>query len=130
MQFFWGSFDLCLTRFSGRPAPPHPSGIPFVVEASSHEQFVVGFWPGSGAMQAPAFYAYAYPEPAGLRAVRIAPDGAAWNPEMQEFILPYDAIRNLDRPVEALLDFCQTVYAAAADLGHWDRAALERPSPR
>jgi hypothetical protein len=129
VQFYWGSFDLCLTRFSGRPAPPHPSGIPFVVEASSHEQFVVGFWPGSGAMQAPAFFAYAYPEPEGLRAARIEPEGAAWHPEMQEFILPYDAIRGLDRPDLALLDFCQTTYAAAADLGHWDRAALERTFP-
>jgi hypothetical protein len=127
VQFYWGSFDLCLTRFSGRPAPPHPSGIPFVVEAASHEQFVVGFWPGSGAMQAPAFFAYAYPEPEGLRAARIAPEGAAWHAELQEFILPYDAFRNLNRPDEALLDFCQSIYTAAADLGHWDRAALERP---
>jgi hypothetical protein len=129
VQFYWGSFDLCLIRFSGRPAPPHPSGIPFVVEASSHEQFVVGFWPGSGAMQAPAFYAYAYPEPEGLRAARIAPGGAAWHAEMQEFILPYEAIRSLDQPEQALLDFCQSTYAAAAELGHWDRAALERPFP-
>lgn len=130
VQFYWGSFDLCLTRFSGRPAPPHTSGIPFMVEAASHEQLVVGFWPGSGAVRAPAFYAYAYPEPEGLRAARIAPDGAAWRTKMQEFILPYDAIRHLDRPDRALLDFCQSIYAAAADLGNWDRAALERPFPR
>lgn len=119
VQFYWGSFDLCLTRFSGRPAPPHPSGIPFVV----------GFWPGSGAMQAPAFFAYAYPEPEGLRTARIAPNGAAWHPELQEFILPYDGVRDQERPDEALLDFCQTIYTAAADLGQWDRAALERPFP-
>jgi hypothetical protein len=100
-----------------------------VVEASSHEQFVVGFWPGSGAMQAPAFFCYAYPEPDGLRAARVAPAGAAWHPELQEFILPYDAIRNWDQPDEALRDFCQTLHTAAADLGHGDRAALEPPFP-
>jgi Family of unknown function (DUF5996) len=126
VHFFWGSFDLAVTRFSGRPAPPHPSGIPFMIEAESHESSSVGFWPGSGAVQAPAFYAYAYPEPPGLRAVRLRPATAAWQAEMELFILLYDDMRALPQPDQALLEFCQSTYAAAADLGKWDRAALER----
>jgi hypothetical protein len=129
VQFFWGSFDLNVTRFSGRPAPPHPSGIPFMIEAESHEQICVGFWPGSGAVPEPAFYSYAYPEPDGLRAAHVEPGSAGWHPEMKEFILRYDDIRGLEQPEQALLAFCQSTYAAGADLGHWDRAALERRMP-
>jgi hypothetical protein len=129
VHFFWGSFDLTVTRFSGRPAPPHPSGTPFMIEAESHEQHCVGFWPGSGAVQAPAFYSYAYPEPDGLRAARIRPEPAGWHPEMREFILLYDSMRALPQPDEALLEFCQSTYEAAADLGRWDRAALDRNPP-
>ena len=129
VHFFWGSFDLVVTRFSGRPAPPHPSGIPFMIEAESHEQFSVGFWPGSGEVQAPAFYSYAYPEPPGLRAARLRPESAGWQEEMGLFILLYDDMRALPQPDQALLEFCQSTYAAAADLGKWDRAALETRSP-
>ena len=134
VHFFWGSFDLAVTRFSGRPAPPHPSGIPFMIEAESHEQYSVGFWSGSGAVQAPAFYAYAYPEPPGLRAARLRPESARWHGEMELFILLYDDMRAQLQPDQALLEFCQSTYEATADLGQWDRAALEAvssgPPPR
>ena len=129
VHFFWGSFDLAVTRFSGRPAPPHPSGIRFMIEAESHESSSVGFWPGSGAVQAPAFYSYAYPEPPGLRAARLRPDAAGWQEETALFILLYDDMRALPQPDQALLEFCQSTYEAAADLGKWDRAALEVRPP-
>jgi Family of unknown function (DUF5996) len=132
VHFFWGSFDMAVTRFSGRPAPPHPgaAGVADNVtrEAYSHEVSSCGFWPGAGFGQ-PAFYSYAYPEPAGFAAATVRPDSAFYSRELQEFILPYDAVRRAVAPHEALLQFLESTYAAAADLGHWDRAALERPSP-
>jgi hypothetical protein len=124
VHFFWGSFDLAVTRFSGRPAPPYPSGIAFQVEAESHEQHCVGFWPGSGAVQAPAFFAYAYPEPPGFKDARAG--RGSWHAGVGEFILLYDDMRAAEQPDQVLLEFCQSTYEAAANLGHWDRAALER----
>ena len=133
IHFFWGSFDLAATRFSGRRAPEHPGGSPLVAdfvtrEAYSHEVSSCGFWPGGGAIQEPAFYAYAYPEPSGYRQAQIQPAGAFYSPEMGEYILRYDDVRAAARPEETLLAFLHSTYAAAADLGNWDRAALERPA--
>jgi hypothetical protein len=132
VHFFWGSFDLAATRFSGRRAPPHPGGAPnlghwVMQEAYSHECSSVGFWPGGGPIPEPVFYAYAYPEPEGFRSYPIKPGAARYSEEMREFVLPYEAVRTAASPDEALLDFAQTTYAAAADRGNWDRAALERP---
>ena len=132
VHFFWGSFDLAATRFSGRRAPPHSGGAPncpdyVMVEAYSHECNSAGFWPGGGAIAEPAFYAYAYPEPAGYRERAVRPDGARYSAEAREFILPYDALRRAGDPDDALLQFLQSTYEAAADLARWDRPALERP---
>jgi hypothetical protein len=129
VHFFWGSFDMAVTRFSGRPAPPHP-GTPGVAdhivrEAYSHEVSSCGFWPGKG-LGEPAFYSYAYPEPAGYPDAPVRPDAAYYSGELHEFVLPYDAVRRSDAPDEAVLQFLESTYAAAADLGRWDRAALER----
>jgi hypothetical protein len=129
-----GSFDLACTRFSGRRAPPHPGGIPncpdYVTrEAYSHECMSVGWWPGSigGAVAEPAFYAYAYPEPPGCAGAPVEPAGAAYyHPTLHEWILPYEAVRAAPDPEAAVLAFCQSTYAAAAERGGWDRAALER----
>jgi hypothetical protein len=131
VHFFWGSFDLAVTRFSGRRAPEHPGGVPHLPdwvarEAYSHEVSSCGFWPGSEQMPQAAFYAYAYPEPDGFRTAKVGPDGAAYSLELGEFLLPYDAVRQSASPDEALLEFLQTTYEAAADFGAWDRAALER----
>ena len=130
VHFFWGSFDIAVTRFSGRRAPPHPGGAPglsdvVMREAYSHEVSSAGFWPGGGATDYAAFYSYAYPEPAGFRTSRVAPDGAVYNAAIGEFLLPYEAVRAAPDPDAALLAFLQSTYAAAADAGHWDRAALE-----
>lgn len=132
VHFFWGGFDLAATRFSGRRAPPHPGGIPNVgdwvmQEAYSHECSSLGFWPGGGPISEPVFYSYAYPEPDGYRSYPVKPAAARYNDEMREFVLPYDAVRTAASPDEVLLDFAQSTYAAAADRGKWDRAALERP---
>jgi uncharacterized protein DUF5996 len=132
VHFFWGGFDLAATRFSGRRAPLHPGGIPNVgnwvmQEAYSHECSSLGFWPGGGPIPEPVFYAYAYPEPAGFRDRPVKPAAARYSEEMREFVLPYEAVRTAVSPDDALLDFAQTTYAAAADSGKWDRAALERP---
>lgn len=134
VHFFWGSFDLATTRFSGRRAPPHPGGVPncpdYVMrEAYSHECSSVGFWPGGGAVEEPAFYAYAWPEPAGYSDRVVEPPNAFYHHQLGEFILPYEAVRQARSPDAALLAFCQSTYAAAADLGHWDRPALDRPAP-
>ena len=132
VHFFWGSFDLAATRFSGRPAPRHPGGAPncpdyVMVEAYSHECSSCGFWPGGGAVDEAAFYAYAYPEPAGYARPRRAPAAAAYyHSQMREFILPYAAVRTAVDPDAMLLEFLQSTYEAAAVLGRWDRAALER----
>jgi hypothetical protein len=130
VHFFWGSFDLAVTRFSGRRAPRHPGGVPHlpdavVCEAYSHEVSSAGFWPGSGAIDYPAFYSYAYPEPPGYRATTVRPDTAFFSEALGEFILPYDAVRTAADPDQALLNFLQSSYEAAADAGKWDREALE-----
>jgi hypothetical protein len=128
VHFFWGSFDLAVSRFSGRTAPPRPDADAITREAYSHEVISAGFWPGSGAVQEAAFYVYASPEPKGFPAAAVHPEGAYYHREMGEFILPYDAVRSAPSPDDALLDFLQSAYSAAADLGRWDRAALERPT--
>ena len=135
IHFFWGSFDLALTRFSGRGAPRHPGGLPglpdaVTCEAYSHEEASVGFWPGSDAWPHAAFYAYAYPAPAGYAEAKVEPVEAAYNKDMGEFLLSYDAVRAATDPDAALLAFCQSTYNAAADLAGWDRAALECPIGR
>lgn len=131
VHFFWGSFDLAVTRFSGRRAPEHPGGVPNMAdwvtrEAYSHEVSSCGFWPGGGSVVEPVFYAYAYPMPEGFRDYPIQPTEAFYSSEMQEFILPYEAVRQTDDPDAMLLAFFQSTYEAAANLGHWDRVALER----
>jgi hypothetical protein len=131
VHFFWGSFDLAVTRFSGRAAPRHPGGVPncpdyVAVEAYSHECSSAGFWPGGGAVEEAAFYAYAYPEPEGYSAHAVLPSAAYYHPKAREFILPYEAVRTAPDPDGTLLGFLQSTYEAAADRGRWDRAALER----
>jgi hypothetical protein len=128
VHVFWGAFDLALTRFSGRRAPGAEAAMsPMMREAMSHEEFSVGFWPGSGAAPEPAFYALARPEPPGLAASAIRPKTAYYSRELADFILPYEAVRSASSPDDAVLDFYQSVYDAAADLARWDRAALDRP---
>jgi hypothetical protein len=130
VHFFWGSFDLAVTRFSGRRAPRHPGGVPHLsddvaAEAYSHEVSSAGFWPGGGAIDYPAFYSYAYPVPEGFAAAKVRPDAAFFSKELGEFILPYDAVRSAAQPDETLLEFLQSTYEAAADAAKWDRDALE-----
>jgi hypothetical protein len=127
IQFFWGGFDLAVTRFSGRTAPPR-EGPAFMREAYSHEVISHGFWPGSAPVLEPAFYAYAVPEPDGLKTARVQPAAAYYHNELGEFILPYDAVRTASSPEEALTDFVESTYSLAATLAGWDRAALERPA--
>ncbi|MEL6442737.1 MAG: DUF5996 family protein [Bacteroidota bacterium] len=132
VHFFWGAFDLALTRFSGRTAPAHPGGAPncadwVMEEAYSHEVSSAGFWAGAG-LGEPAYYAYAYPEPEGYRTAAVRPEAAYYHADLGEYVLPYEAVRTADDPDAALLDFLQTTYEAAADLADWDRAALERPA--
>ncbi len=131
VHFFWGSFDLAMTRFSGRRAPEHPGGVPhtpdFITrEAYSHQVASWGFWPGSGPVPGPAFYAYTYPEPPGFKTAPTRPESAFYHPSLSEFVLQYDDVRQLDHPEQAILEFLQSTYDAAADLGNWDRAALDR----
>jgi hypothetical protein len=130
VHFFWGSFDLAVTRFSGRTAPRHPGGIPnlpdaVAQEAYSHEVSSAGFWPGGGLIDYPAYYSYAYPAPAGFSDARVQPAQAFFSKELGEFILPYDAVRTAAEPRAVLMDFLQSTYDAAADLGKWDRKSLE-----
>jgi hypothetical protein len=130
VHFFWGSFDMAVTRFSGRRAPLHP-GAPNVAdfvtrEAYSHECSSCGFWPGGPGMPQPAFYAYAYPAPEGFAAAPVRPAEAYFDEGLSEFILPYEAVRRSSDPDRAVLDFLQSTYEAAADLGAWDRSELER----
>jgi hypothetical protein len=130
VHFFWGSFDLAVSRFSGRTAPKHPGGAPHLAdwvmqEAYSHEVSSAGFWPGAG-LGEPAFYAYAYPEPDGFKDYTVQPEAAYYHPELREFILPYEAVRTADDPDTTLMNFLQSTYEAAADLAHWDRNVLER----
>jgi hypothetical protein len=131
VHFFWGSFDLAVTRFSGRRAPPHPGGVPglpdaVVREAYSHEVSSAGFWPGNDAFPEAAFYSYAYPEPAGYREHALPP-GARYEAALGEYVLPYAAVRAAADPDTLVLEFLAASYAAAADAAHWDRAALECP---
>jgi hypothetical protein len=133
VHFFWGSFDLAVTRFSGRTAPPLTSHSPnlgdwVMREAYSHEVSSCGFWPGNGGFGRAAFYAYAYPEPAGFSAAAV-PAPAGYDKDLGQFILPYDAVRTAAAPDELLLDFLQSTYAACADRAQWDRRALERQPP-
>jgi len=132
VHFFWGSFDLAVTRFSGRRAPSHPGGVPHLPdavarEAYSHEVSSAGFWPGGGLapIDYAAFYSYAYPAPEGFAAARVQPAAAFFAKDLGEFLLPYDAVRESRDPDAALMQFLQSTYEAAADLGTWDRAALE-----
>ena len=138
VHFWWGAFDLAVTRFSGRRAPLHPGGVPYLAdrivrEAYSHECMSVGWWPGGGAgvlrdpvVTAPAYYAYAYPEPPGFSTARIEPKGAYYHPAMFEWILPYEVVRTARDPDATLRAFAETTYEAAASLGKWDREACER----
>ncbi len=131
VHFFWGAFDLAVTRFSGRPAPRHPGGAPHcadwvMVEAYSHEVSSAGFWAGAGLGEA-AFYSYAYPAPAGFHDARVLPEAAYFHDKLGEFVLPYEAVRTAQQPAQALLAFLQSTYDAAASLANWNRSALERP---
>jgi hypothetical protein len=131
VHFFWGSFDLAVTRFSGRPAPQHPGGIPglpdrITREAYSHEVSSAGFWPGGVIAAEPIFYSYAYPEPDGFRGAAVAPGLASFDATLGEFVLPYEAVRTAADPDATLMSFLQSTYEAAANLAAWDRTALER----
>jgi predicted GNAT family acetyltransferase len=130
VHLFWGSFDLAVTRFSGRRAPLHPGGVPALPddvaqEAYDREVSSAGFWPGGNGIDYPAFYAYAYPAPAGYRAAAVRPEAAFWHEGLGEFMLPYDAVRSAPDPDAALMEFLTSTYEAAADLGQWDRDLLE-----
>ncbi len=134
VHFFWGSFDLAVTRFSGRPAPPHPGGVPHLPDAITREAYSqevssLGFWPGNAAMPRPVFYSYAYPEPTGFAGAKVQPREGYYESKLREFILPYDAVRTAGKPDEVLLDFAQSAYDAASKLGKWDRDALEEKKP-
>jgi hypothetical protein len=130
VHFFWGSFDLAVTRFSGRLAPAHPGGVPNLPDrvtrdAYSHEVSSCGFWPGGASAPYPLFYSYAYPEPDGFAGSAAGPSEARYDPSLREFVLPYDAVRLAAVPEEKLLAFLQASYEAAAERGHWDRKGLE-----
>jgi len=134
VHFFWGSADLAVTRFSGRTAPPHPGGVPHLPdwvtrEAYSHEVSSAGFWAGGDLYPEACFYSYAYPEPPGFATARVAPLGAHYSEKLREFVLPYEAARRAASPEAAVLEFLQSTYEAAADLGRWPRDLLERPPP-
>lgn len=132
IHLFWGSFDLAVTRFSGRDAPPHPGGMPHVPDAVAREAYSrgvssAGFWPG---IDHPAFYSYAYPVPKGFDLAKVGPEAATFDTQLGEFLLPYDAVRTSAHPDAALLVFLQSAYEAAADLAHWERPRLERAQGR
>jgi Family of unknown function (DUF5996) len=125
VQFWWGSFDLATTRFSGRPAPPREWPTRWMALAALQEQALAGFWPGNDRLPEPAFVAYTYPEPPGCRTAAIQPDAAYFHPELAEFVLPYEKVRQATNPDQIILDFYQTTYEIGATLGGWDRAVLE-----
>jgi hypothetical protein len=134
VHFFWGSFDLAVTRFSGRRAPQHPGGVPHLPdevtrEAYSHEVSSLGFWPGNELMPDPIFYSYAYPAPNGFAEAKIGPAFASYNAQLKEFVLPYEQMRQNESPDAALLEFARSTYDAASTLGGWDRAALSEVKP-
>jgi len=131
VHFFWGAFDLAVTRFSGKRAPQHPGGFPnmpdwIAREAYSHEVSSCGFWPGGGPVPYPVFYSYAYPEPEGFSTAAVGPGGAFYSADLREFLLPYEEVRKAAEPEAVLLEFLHTTYEAAADLAGWDRGELER----
>jgi hypothetical protein len=128
VHFFWGSFDLALTRFSGRRAADRPGADAMTREAYSHEVISCGFWPGDRRFKHPAFYAYSAPSPAGLNLKAIRPESAYWDEQLLEFILKYDNARTSERPDRSIFEFCESAYEAAADLAGWDRSSLERRS--
>jgi Family of unknown function (DUF5996) len=135
VHFFWGSFDLAVTRFSGKTAPPHPGGIPHLPdavtrEAYSHEVSSAGFWPGGGGIDEPCFYSYAYPTPEGFASTPVSPMEARFEPKLGEFLLPYEAVKSEPDPETPLLAFLQSTYEAAANLAGWHRASLECPEGR
>jgi Family of unknown function (DUF5996) len=130
VHFYWGSFDLAYTRFSGRRAPPSPEADAITREAYSHEVWSGGFWPGDVRFPEASFYAYAQPPPSGFPEAQVAPQGAFWYKPLGEYLLPYEVMRRDRNPRAALLAFLQSTYEAAADLGDWDREALERRAPR
>ena len=132
--FFWGSFDLAVTRFSGRPAPPHPGGIPHLPDAITREAYSqevssLGFWPGNDQIPTALFYSYAYPSPDGFAQSKVKPAAASFHPQLGEFVLPYDDVRGAESPDDAVLEFAQTTYDAAATLAKWDRASFEEKKP-
>jgi len=134
VHFFWGSFDLAVTRFSGRRAPQHPGGVPHLPdavtrEAYSHEVSSLGFWPGNEMMPDPIFYSYAYPAPSGFAEAKVQPPFAGYNEQLKEFVLPYEQMRQTESPDATLLDFARSTYDAASTLGNWDRAALTEVKP-
>jgi hypothetical protein len=134
VHFFFGAPDLAVTRFSGRAAPKHPGGIPHLPDAITREAYSqevssLGFWPGADAMPMAIFYSYAYPEPKGFSEAKVKPDAASYNSQFHEFVLPYDAVRTAKSPDAVLLEFAQSTYDAASQLGDWDRAALEEKKP-
>ncbi len=134
VHFFWGGFDMAVTRFSGRTAPPHPGGVPHMPdwvarEAYSHEVSSAGVWPGNDDIPFPLFYSYAYPEPEGYRKAIVGPFGAYYHEQLREFVLAYETVREAPSPDEALLEFLHTTYWAAADLGSWDREGFELKLP-
>jgi len=128
VQFFWGAFDLALTRFNGRRAPEaNPNAPAFLREAMSHEEISFGFWPGSGTVAEPAFFAYVRPEPPALPTMSVRPSAAYYSRDLADFILPYESVRSVSSPDDVVVDFFQSVYDAGADLARWDRAELDRP---
>ena len=134
VHFFWGSFDLAVTRFSGRPAPPHPGGIPHLPDAITREAYSqevssLGFWPGNEQIPTALFYSYAYPQPGGFADAKVKPGGASFHQQLREFILPYEEVRKAASPDAAILEFAQSTYDAASILAKWDRAALEEIKP-
>ena len=134
VHLFWGAPDLAVTRFSGRAAPKHPGGIPHLPDAITREAYSqevssLGFWPGADAMPMAIFYSYAYPEPKGFAEAKVKPDATSYNAQLHEFVLPYDAVRTAKSPDDVLLEFAQSAYDAASQLGNWDRAALEEKKP-
>lgn len=133
VHFFWGSFDLAVTRFSGRAAPPHPGGVPHLPDVVAREAYAqevssLGFWPGNAMNPMPVFYSYAYPEPSGFAEAKVLPNETKYFGQMHEFMLPYDVVRMADSPDTVLLEFAQSTYDAASILGEWDRAALDEKS--
>ncbi len=134
VHLFWGAPDLAVTRFSGRQAPPHPGGIPHLADAVTREAYSqevssLGFWPGADAMPQAIFYSYAYPEPKGFAEAKVKPAAAAYNSQLHEFVLPYDAVRTAPSPDDAILDFAQSTYDAACMLGKWDWEAMVEKKP-